>query len=184
MTNGNQITREEQAQLAEYQVCQTEAAGAVSWSWQSGLIFFVTTLALAGAIISGLVNADFTWYRLVLIIGLGVLSILLLHAWKRYLFRQNFVRLVMFYRMGKIENNFGLRKNLYMHFLDDKIENDLLNNDERATLRQRFWTHPGRKPQGLKWTMRVVNTVMIAWIVFMILEAVIFFCYIWPLTVH
>ena len=106
-----------QALAAEYQACQNEAAGAAGWSWQSGLIFFVTSLALAGAIISVLVNTNFSWYRLVLIISLGIFSIFLLLVWERYLLRQNFIRLVMFYRMEQIERELSLRKNLYCFFL-------------------------------------------------------------------
>jgi len=166
----------EDALLREYQTCQQEATLCVQASWQSGLIFFVTTLALAGAIISGLVNTDFTWYRLFLIVGLGIVSIILLLVWDQYLLRQNFVRLVMLYRMEQIERRLGLRKNLYTRFLDETIKNNPLSDSEQAGLKEEFWKHQGRKPKGLNLTRRVLRIAIGAWILFMILEGVIFFC--------
>ncbi len=167
----------ERALLKEYEVCQQEASDTGSYSWQSGLIFFVTTLALAGAVITGLINAEVSPYRLLLIMGLGGFSITLLLVWKKYLIRQNFIRKVMFHRMKKMERKLGLRKGLYVSFLDETLKNNPLNNKERTELLEEFRGNRGRRPQGLAITMRVVHIAIITWVLLIALELLIFLCH-------
>ena len=107
-----------QALLVEYQACQQEANAAGSYGWQSGIIFFVTTLTLAGAVVTGVFRMETTWYRFLLINTLGIFSIASLFAWKMYCNRERFIRRVVYDRMRMIETILGMRKNLYVDFLD------------------------------------------------------------------
>ncbi len=167
----------EHALLGEYQACQVEANASGSYVFQSGIIFFVTTLTLAGAAISYLINADGGAYRCVLLILLGAFSIAALFAWKNYARRQHFVRDVMYYRMRMIEKELSLRKNLYVHFLDeaskDTYDNEAwlpLKKAERKTLWEKYADNPGRKPRGFKFVEKVAWFAIIAWAILMLLE--------------
>ncbi len=175
MTQQNEKKPSEQALLAEYQVCQREASDAVSSSWQSGIILFVTTLTLAGTIIYGLLNTNASIYRTMLIFILGIFSVTLLIVWKKYLTRQHFVRRVMFHRMQEVERDRELRKCLYVSFLDGtlKDENNPINQNERTKLLESFGQDAGRKPKGFKLTILVVKLAIWAWITIMILELII-----------
>ncbi|MCK4388213.1 MAG: hypothetical protein KAW00_05515 [Dehalococcoidia bacterium] len=166
----------EQALLAEYEACQLEANASGSYVFQSGVIYFVTTLALAGTAISYLINADGGAYRCVLVILLGVFSILALRAWKNYAARQHFIRDVMYDRMRMIQRKLSLRKDLYVHFLDEASKDTLYNkawlplgNAERKTLWERYADNPGRKLRGFKWVKWVVWSAIIAWVILMLL---------------
>ncbi len=171
----------EQALLAEYKVCQHEASASGSYGWQSGIIFFVTTLTLAGAVITGLANANASLYRLLLITILAAFSITLLCAWKKYASRQQFIRKIMYARMRVIEGKLGLRKNLYVDFLDNATEDETENNwknekwlpltkAERGKLRDDYPKHFRTKPQGFKWITWVAWAAIIAWVVIILLE--------------
>ena len=179
MTNEEQRNElqdwERQALLTEYQVCQQEASLCVQVSWQSGVIFFVSALALAGVVISALINSDYNLYRLLFIVGFGVFSIFLLVVWNKYLARQNFIRRVMFYRMGMIERILDLRKNLYVSFLDETLEDNPLGADEQSQLSTKFCNDSGRRPQGLKWTRFVLRATIAAWGILIILELIQYF---------
>lgn len=168
-------TPSEQALLAEYQACQDEAGGASSWSWQSGIVFFVTTLTLAGTIIYGLLNTSSSPYRLTLIIILGIFSIVLLYVWIRYLTRQHLIRRVMFYRMEEIERELGLRKGLYVSFLDETLKDNPLDKNEKNRLLEKFGKTKGRKPQGFKLTRWVALLAIIAWVILILIEILIYF---------
>ena len=164
-----------QAWLAEYQVCQREASDAVSSSWQSGIIFFVTTLALAGTAISGLLSTETSPYRLLLTALLGAFSVILLLTWKRYLTRQHLVRRVMLHRMQAIEKRLNLRKCSYVSFLDETIEDNPLTEEEKAGLLKNFCKDSGRKPQGFKITISVIRWLIGAWVTITAIEALVLF---------
>ena len=169
----------EEALLAEYEACQLEANASGSYVFQSGIIFFVTTLTLAGVAISHLINAEGGLYRCALIILLGVFSIVALFAWKKYANRQRFIRDVMYERMHMIEKELGLRKNWYVRFLDevtkDTYKNEgLLPLEEAETLWRKYAKHPGRKPRGFKLVDKIAWIAIIAWVVLIILEVVIY----------
>jgi hypothetical protein len=167
----------EQALLAEYGACQSEANASGSYVFQMGSIFFVTTLALAGTAISYLIKAYGGAHRLAIVILLGIFSIAALVAWKNYADRQHFIRDVMYDRMRMIEVELGLRKNLYVHFLDeaskDTYENETwlpLEKTERTTLWGKYANHPGRKPRGFQLVKKVTWFAIIAWVVLILLE--------------
>ncbi len=172
-----------QALLAEYKVCQQEASDCVHASWQSGLVFFVTTLTLAGAIIYGLLSTSTSWYRLTLIIILGIFSISLLFVWKQYLTRQHLIRRVMFHRMENIEKELDLRKCSYVQFIDHSNEinwNNWKNGEwqplreiERKQLWEKYNKEPGRGPKGFILTIWVARAAIIAWVIFIVLEILI-----------
>ena len=90
---------ERQAWLVEYQTCQQEVNATGGYSFQSGIIFFVTTLTLAGIVITGVIKLEVSWYRLLLVCTLGLLSITSLYAWDRYTKRLQFIRRVVYDRM-------------------------------------------------------------------------------------
>jgi len=170
-------TPSEQALLVEYEACQHEASASGSYGWQSGIIFFVTTLALAGTAISYLINTETSLHRLVVIIILGIFSIVVLHAWKKYANRQRFIRRIMYNRMRLIERELGLRKNLYVDFLDEATKDNYksekwlpLEEIERETLWEKYHSDSGRGPQGFKWIAWVARFAIGAWIILVILE--------------
>ncbi len=164
----------EQALLTEYQVCQKEACECSQATWQSGVIFFVTALALAAAIISRITSADYNIYRLFLIAVFGTFSIVLLIVWDKYIIRQNFIRWVMFHRMEMIERQLKMRKNLYTSFLDETLKDCPLSKEDQNRLTNIFGKRHGRKPQGLKWTRLTVWVTIAAWALFMIWELIVF----------
>jgi len=164
----------EQALLAEYNACQLEANASGSYVFQSGVIYFVTALTLAGTAINYLINGGV--YRCVLIILFGALSIAALCAWKNYAARQRFIRNVMYDRMRMIEKELGLRKNLYVHFLDEASEDTYKNETwlpleetERTTLWEKYANNPGRKPRGFQWVEKLARVAIIAWVILMLL---------------
>ena len=172
----------EHALLVEYQACQHEASATGSYSWQSGIIFFVTTLTLAGVAITLLARADTSLYRFLVIFALGAFSITLLYAWNTYLSRQHLIRNIMFDRMRMIEKQKGLRKNLYVDFLDKATENDWksekwspLEENERKMLWEKYRKDPGRKPRGFKWVSWVTWAAIIAWVVVLVLTLLNYF---------
>jgi len=172
----------EQALLAEYGACQSEANASGSYVFQMGSIFFVTTLALVGTAISYLIKTDGGAYRLVLVILLGVFSITALVVWKKYANRQHFIRDVMYYRMRMIERELDLRKNLYVHLLDEASKDTYgdetwlpLEKTERTTLWKKYVNHPGRKPRGFQLVRRVAWFAIIAWGVLILLEVFRYF---------
>lgn len=117
----------EQALLTEYQTCQQEADNTGSYTFQSGLLYFVTALTLAGAVIGISMNVSISLHRLLLVFILGVFSIGLLYAWKKYTKRLQFIRDVNFERMVTIEKKLKMSKELQIRFLDEATSKDWRN---------------------------------------------------------
>jgi hypothetical protein len=179
-------TPSERALLAEYEVCQREASDCVHASWQSGIVFFVTTLTLAGTVIYGLLNTDVSTYRLIIVMVLGFFSIAILCVWMRYLTRQHLIRRIMFDRMVNIEKELNLRKSSYVRFVDYATEEDWndwengkwfpLKEAERKQLWAKYINESGRRPQGYALTIWIARSAIIAWGIFMLSELLIHFC--------
>jgi hypothetical protein len=64
MTNGNQLTREEQAWLTEYQVCEQDNASNFQGYWTLAAIFFGISSALLAGLIYGVLSNKSLFYIL------------------------------------------------------------------------------------------------------------------------
>jgi len=123
MTNGNQLTREEQAWLVEYQVCQQDANSTSSNYWTlAGIFIGVSSVLLAGIIYGVLANdngfnaIDCTLRTLVTIFGVAIITILVfLWFWLK---RVNYLTDRNYERMREIELDLGMWKSWRVHSID------------------------------------------------------------------
>ena len=76
-----------------------------------------------------------------------------------------------------IERKLDLRKNLYVHFLDEASKDTYgnkiwvpLEKTERTTLWGEYANHPGRKPRGFRLVKKVAWFAIIAWGALIVLE--------------
>ncbi len=124
MTNGNQLTREEQAWLVEYQVCQQDANSTSSNYWTlAGIFIGVSSVLLAGIIYGVLANnngfyaIDCILRTIVTIFGVAIITILLfLWFWLK---RVNYLADRYYDRMHEIEIKLGMHKNFRITAIDE-----------------------------------------------------------------
>ena len=105
MTNGNQLTREEQAMLVEYQVCQQEKQHQSVAYWTLFGIFLSVNTAVAGYLIAGILKREFvheSTESIILVFSIIALAIILfLGLWLK---RTNKILHVANDRMREIED--------------------------------------------------------------------------------
>ena len=84
----------------------------------------------------------------------------------------------MFHRMREIERVIGLLcKNLYVSFLDSTLEDEdaaVLSTKEKAMLLKKFEKNRGRGPKGFTLAMWIARSAIIAWIILIVIEILIY----------
>ncbi len=149
MTNENQLTREEQAWLVEYQVCQQSQNSSTQSYWALSGIFIGFTSALLGGLILGILSNPHLTQVLFgkeisviqnnefLIVGLiaWVLSmavLVILYLLKGWLKRVNFLTYIQYQRMREIEFHLGMLKSFIVQGVDSPadLENELRKLNE------------------------------------------------------
>jgi len=153
MTNGNQLTREEQAWLTEYQVCQQAINSNVQSYWTlSGIFIGLTSALLAGLVLGVLSNSELLRVLLdathgrkeFLIVGIvawviSMAVLVVLYFLKGWLNRTNFISRLNFERMREIEVRLNMQINLiakgieHWHELKSEVtrERELINPEKR-----------------------------------------------------
>ncbi|MFQ6122502.1 MAG: hypothetical protein ACE5LA_05515 [Dehalococcoidales bacterium] len=115
MTNGNQLSRKEQAWLVEYQACQTHNNRIASqyWAIVGAFIGFTT------AFLAVLMTSNTPWLSL----ALGVAAIFIVYVlWRLLLRRINTIIFSNNFRMREIEQELGMLKNRTTRWLDGDEE--------------------------------------------------------------
>jgi len=162
MTNGNQLTREEQAWLAEYQACEHEAGTSGTSYWTLASIFIGISTALLGIIIYAILAnqnlfsiftkaistislpgwpPDEIWMLRGIITVLAIVVIIILWKLRRWLKRVRFIQQVDFERMREIELELRMWRGWRIHTLDRYIPKhyDALSDEQLwAELRQQL----------------------------------------------
>ena len=135
MTNGNQLTREEQAWLVEYQALQNDNSSSSLSYWTLAGIFIGFTSAILGGLIYGVLS---NCQLLKIILGieysetnreflmLGIISwvlsmvvLIILYFLKGWLKRNNFLSQLNYKRMRQIEIKLNMRKAHIVRAIDD-----------------------------------------------------------------
>ena len=120
MTNGNQLTREEQAWLVEYQVCQQDANSTSSNYWTLAGIFIGVSSVLLGWLLYGmLANAVNTYAFRTIITVVGVSMMMVLVFLWFWLKRVNYLADRYYDRMHEIEIKLGMHKNFRISAIDE-----------------------------------------------------------------
>ena len=126
MTNGNQLSREDQIQLVEYQVCQQSQNSTTQSYWTlSGIFIGISSILLGGLIFGILSNnlsintpINITTLRLIItVLGAGII-IILLFLWL-WLKRVNYLTDRGYERMREIELDLGMWKSLRVTAIDE-----------------------------------------------------------------
>ena len=123
MTNGNQLTREEQAWLVEYQACQSDNNALGNQAWISISILITVNLLLLGQVVYGIVlkSGSITECAELLLVGfLGLAMIIILWIFYRWKKRVDFQVRLNNKRMRDIEEelDFEMWKNWRVRGLD------------------------------------------------------------------
>jgi hypothetical protein len=154
MTNRNQLTREEQIALAEYQVCQQSQNSTTQSYWTLSGIFIGFTSALLGGLIYGVLSNNELIQILLknevsinnkefLVVGiiawvLSMVVLIVLYFLKGWLKRVNFLTQLNYKRMREIEFKLKMRKSSIVHAIDDwdklKVELEKLAKVDKASI--------------------------------------------------
>ncbi|MEK6575284.1 MAG: hypothetical protein AABZ58_13335 [Chloroflexota bacterium] len=164
--------------LEEYKLCQQKATDIADNIWKTALILGVGSVAgiITTSGTDAIPNELKPW--LSIIVGLFAIGILL--AWTRFARRWWSIEQAMFRRMEHIERQSQLRSNLYVGYLDNRIE--FTEKAEEATIDRPFLKqeliHDFRnlranyERRGIRpMTQFIVEINIVAWFAFAMLES-------------
>ena len=132
MTNGDQLTREEQTWLVEYEVCQKDNSSQSSTYWLIFSIFFGINSLTLGWLLKGLLDRSITpvGYTVIIINIISVVMIGILILLCLWLLRTNYLMGINRKRMLRIEGFLNMRAKRIVRALDNPNDNE----DEAAQI--------------------------------------------------
>ncbi len=168
MADDNQLTREEQAWLVEYECCQEYVDSAASRDWQIASI--VWAAALAGLFI--LAFADNNCGGAIITTFLALITIVILCLFWKMVDRMVFFQKACMERMREIEHQLGMKRGIYFYLLDNwpkrgKINyRENLSDDELKKLQDKYLQNRSTAPRPHTSTAtHVINVlIMTAWL--------------------
>ncbi|NWF77333.1 MAG: hypothetical protein HXY36_01855 [Chloroflexi bacterium] len=167
--------------LKEYEVCQQHNDSIGSQVWIATSVFMSVNVALLGAVIYSMTGSSLLERNircLVLVLGAGIIAIL--HFWKRWLNRMQFLTSINYERMREIEDELGMRKNKIAWSLDHW---DGLTEEEKEKYkklneqypRYGWWKFLWKRfpkyapPRGFEGSRSIVWILIMLWIIFIVL---------------
>ena len=209
MTNGNQLTREEQAWLVEYQACQQYISERSTSYWTLTGIFIGFSSVLLGGLIYGLMSNNVLLKAIlskdicqlqnkeVLLFGvityvISIAVLLILFFLKRWEKRVTFLQQINFHRMRDIERALGMWASWRVHGVDNwrgsKFDREKIKVEDRNRLLsyqpRGFWQYWRDNQQyerpSSKWHYNGIFYTLIAlWAVVLASGLYLFYRYHW-----
>jgi len=160
----------EEVLLKEYEVAQHHINALNTQVWLATSIFLsINSGALAYVFKQGQHGVD----GLLTVSVIGTILILILHFWKRWIKRVQFLHLITFHRMRQIEEALGLWKNRLVDAVDAFFDDSKKKSSEAGKKLEEKYKYV--KPAGFTGLQWISRLLMIGWGFLIIREFSIYF---------